>query len=38
MIKTEIQSIINKGEGLKTEFKESKSKLPRNLFETVCAF
>ncbi len=29
---------ISNGEGLHTEFKESKNKLPSDLFETVCAF
>jgi ATP-dependent DNA helicase RecG len=30
--------IISAGEGIKTEFKEAKDKLPKSLFETVCAF
>lgn len=30
--------IINEGEGVYTEFKEANNKLPKNLFETVCAF
>jgi ATP-dependent DNA helicase RecG len=34
----EIQNIIDKGEGLKVEFKKATNKLPKNLFETVCAF
>ena len=34
----EIKNIIKTGEGISTEFKESKNKLPKNLFETVCAF
>ncbi|OQX80718.1 MAG: hypothetical protein B6D61_01630 [Bacteroidetes bacterium 4484_249] len=38
MILQEIQNIIKKGEGISTEFKVSKNKLPKNLFETVCAF
>ena len=38
MTKSEIQHIINKGEGLTIEFKTAKNKLPNNLFETVCAF
>ena len=33
-----IKNIINQGEKINTEFKESKTKLPKNLFETVCAF
>jgi len=32
-----IQHILNQGEGIRVEFKESKKKLPRNLFESVCA-
>ncbi len=38
MTKQEVLNIIKQGEGRKTEFKESKNKLPNNLFETVCAF
>ncbi len=30
--------IINDGENVYTEFKEANNKLPKNLFETVCAF
>ena len=33
-----IEKIISAGEGIKTEFKEARSKLPNNLFESVCAF
>ena len=33
-----IKNIINQGEKINTEFKEAKVKLPKNLFETVCAF
>ena len=33
-----IKNIIKQGEKINTEFKESKSKLPKNLFETICAF
>ena len=33
-----IKNIINQGEKINTEFKEAKEKLPKNLFETVCAF
>ena len=32
------KKIIQAGEGIKTEFKEAKDKLPKSLFETVCAF
>ena len=38
MDKLIIQNIINQGEKINTEFKEAKAKLPKNLFETVCAF
>ncbi|MBI9066058.1 MAG: putative DNA binding domain-containing protein [Salinivirgaceae bacterium] len=38
MNEQEIQNIIQKGEGLKVEFKKATNKLPKNLFETVCAF
>ena len=34
----QIQQDIRKGEGLHREFKEAKDSLPRNFFETVCAF
>lgn len=33
-----IKNIINQGEKINTEFKEAKEKLPKSLFETVCAF
>lgn len=33
-----IRNIINQGEKINTEFKEAKEKLPKNLFETICAF
>ncbi|GHT10051.1 ATP-dependent DNA helicase RecG [Bacteroidia bacterium] len=33
-----IKSIIAKGEGLNIEFKKSHTALPRNVFETICAF
>lgn len=32
-----IKHIIEEGEGIRTEFKESRSKLPSNLFESICA-
>ena len=34
----EIKNIIQKGEGIHIEFKESYNKLPKSLFETICAF
>ncbi len=33
-----LQTLIQKGENLTTEFKESKSKLNKDIYETVCAF
>lgn len=33
-----IKNIINQGEKINTEFKEAKTKIPKNLFETICAF
>jgi len=33
-----LQNIINNGEKIDTEFKLSNNNLPKNLFETVCAF
>lgn len=32
-----IKHIIEQGEGLRTEFKQSRAKLPKNLFESICA-
>ena len=32
-----IKHLIEQGEGIRTEFKESRTKLPRNLFESICA-
>ena len=37
-IPNELLEIIEDGEGVTTEFKEAKTGLPKNLFETVCAF
>jgi ATP-dependent DNA helicase RecG len=34
----EIKSIIAKGEGLNIEFKKSYSAVPRNVYESICAF
>ncbi|TPE40020.1 RNA-binding domain-containing protein [Pontibacter mangrovi] len=33
-----IRRILKEGEGLRTEFKKAATSLPKNLFETVCAF
>ncbi|MDA3799177.1 MAG: putative DNA binding domain-containing protein [Kiritimatiellae bacterium] len=33
-----IKQMLEKGEGLNCEFKEAVNSLPKNLFETVCAF
>ncbi len=38
MTKQEIKNIIQKGENIAIGFKESKNKLPKTLFETVCSF
>jgi len=32
-----VKLIIKGGEGIRTEFKESRARLPKNLFETICA-
>ena len=37
MLIERLKHIIAQGEGIRTEFKESRSKLPGNLFETICA-
>ena len=38
MNKEHLKQIISQGEGLETEFKESKNSLNKDVFETVCAF
>ncbi len=38
MTLNQIREDLAKGEGLHREFKEARDQLPRNLFETVCAF
>jgi ATP-dependent DNA helicase RecG len=38
MLTTKIQSIIHEGEGLRIEFKECRSAINRDVYETVCAF
>ncbi len=35
---TQIRKLINQGEGINIEFKESKNKLNKDVFESVCAF
>lgn len=35
---TQIRELINKGEGIDIEFKKSKNKLNRDVFDSVCAF
>ena len=37
-ISNELLQIIEDGESVTTEFKEARTDLPKNLFETVCAF
>jgi ATP-dependent DNA helicase RecG len=34
----EIRSIIANGENISIEFKKAKNKLPKDVYETVCAF
>jgi ATP-dependent DNA helicase RecG len=34
----QIKKLLKDGEGMNCEFKEARNELPRNLFETVCAF
>jgi len=38
MTNKELNILISKGEGLTVEFKKTENQLPKNLFETVCAF
>lgn len=33
-----LQSIINRGEGITIEFKECRNRISQNVFETICAF
>ncbi len=35
---SKILNTIKKGEGIKVEFKESKNKLNKDVFDTVCTF
>ena len=35
---TKIKHIISRGESISIEFKKAGNQLPKNLFETVCAF
>ncbi len=38
MIEKHLKDILSAGEGIMVEFKEARKALPRDLFETVCAF
>ncbi len=38
MLKQKIKSLFEKGEGVSVEFKESRTTLNRDVYETVCAF
>lgn len=38
MDKSEIEQIIKKGEGLKVEFKQARSSVPSDMFETIVSF
>ena len=38
MTQAQIKHIIRQGENIHAEFKKSRSKLPKDLFETICAF
>ena len=37
-IPNQLLELIKNGEGVTVEFKEAKTELPKNLFDTVCAF
>nr|WP_292966836.1 RNA-binding domain-containing protein [Muricauda sp. UBA7809] len=37
MLIERLKHIIEQGEGTRTEYKEARSKLPKNLFESICA-
>ncbi|MDR2670467.1 MAG: putative DNA binding domain-containing protein, partial [Oscillospiraceae bacterium] len=38
MMNMKLQQIIRDGEGLTVEFKRCANKLPKSVYETVCAF
>jgi len=38
MNKEEILNLIEKGEGITIEFKESKEDVNKDIYETICAF
>jgi len=38
MLESKIKGIIKQGEGLRIEFKECKTALNKDIYETVCAF
>ena len=38
MIKKRISKLLKEGEGLRIEFKECKTQLPKDIYETVCSF
>lgn len=33
-----IQKLLKEGEGIRIEYKEARTQLPSNTFETICAF
>ena len=37
-MKNKIKKLLSQGEGISVEFKKAENQLPKNLFETVCAF
>ena len=38
MLRTKLQEIIDSGEGLTVEFKECRTGLNRDVYESICAF
>ncbi|NQT60798.1 MAG: ATP-binding protein, partial [Bacteroidetes bacterium] len=38
MNQSRIQSILNEGEGLKIEFKQCRTAINRDVYDTVCSF
>ena len=38
MLSINLKRILKKGEGLHTEYKEARNRLPANSFDTICAF
>ena len=38
MTNEELESTLTRGEGTRTEYKQARTKVPSDLFDTVCSF